>query len=102
MRQDELYQDFPFAMRCESSDTVVFVPFAKGARYGDVRKTLAALLGRPFLTTGIASYPLGSPRIASGTVTIPFVDTDEVEVDDGPIMRAHILTKLDSGEWATE
>ncbi|CCW61548.1 unnamed protein product [Phytomonas sp. EM1] len=103
MHQDELYQDFPFAIRCESSDTVVFVPFPRGARYGDVRKTLAGLLERPFLTTSIAPYPADGPRsIAPGTVLTPFVDSDVIVVDDGPILRAHILTPNGSGEWVTE
>lgn len=56
MANQRLHDEFPLLVRCESSDTVVFVACPRGGRYGDVRKTLAGLLQRPFATTHIAPF----------------------------------------------
>lgn len=68
----------------------------KGGRYGDVRKTLAGLLQRPFAEVAIA---------ANRTSDVPqLLDNDElVPVESGDsIIMARILKHNEKGVWVFE
>lgn len=95
MNQAKLFQDFACSVRCESTHTIVFVACPKGGRYGDVRKTLAGLLQRPFTSVHIAPQDVTTPQ--------PFDDDRVVEsADNEVIIPARILKATDHGEWAFE
>lgn len=107
MNQDKLYQDFPIAIRCESTDTVVFVAVPVGARYGDVRKTLGALINRPYASVNIGPFPeANSPRgwkkSPAGTVVMPFNPDQDVVDYNQEMLRAQILVRNEAGEWVAE
>lgn len=95
MNQTKLFQDFACSVRCESSTTIVFVACPKGGRYGDVRKTLAGLLQRPFNSIHIAPPHSNAP--------VPFDDDRVVEsADNEVIVLARILKTTEQGEWNFE
>lgn len=107
MNQDKLYQDFPVAVRCESADTVVFVVVPRGARYGDVRKTLGALTQRPYASIHIGPIPqLGSQlapkKTAPGTEITPFNVDETVPEQNSGMLRAQILARNSEGTWVAE
>ncbi|KAL7696544.1 hypothetical protein N2W54_006270 [Lotmaria passim] len=95
MNQTKLFHDFACSVRCESSTTIVFVACPKGGRYGDVRKTLAGLLQRPF-----NSIHIGPPL---GKTPEPFDDDQVVESSNNEvIIEARILKATEQGEWVVE
>lgn len=95
MNQTKLFHDFACSVRCESSNTIVFVACPKGGRYGDVRKTLAGLLQRPFTSVHIAPPDVTAP--------LPFDDDRVVESSDNEvIVPARILKSTEQGDWAFE
>lgn len=104
MNQDKLYQDFPQAVRCESSEAVIFVAIPNGARCGDVRKTLAGILVRPYSSINIAPFP---PQLTpedmpqSGIPAIPYDENDYVPDSVNALLRAQILMRDDAGGWVT-
>ncbi|KAG5498804.1 hypothetical protein JKF63_03093 [Porcisia hertigi] len=95
MDQTKLFKDFACSVRCESKNTVVFVACPKGGRYGDVRKTLAGLLQRPFNSVHVAA--------AIGDFAVP-LDDDQVVKPEGNevIVPARILRATEQGEWEFE
>lgn len=95
MNQTKLFQDFAHSVRCESSTTIVFVACPKGGRYGDVRKTLAGLLQRPFNSIHIAP--------PDGNAAVPFDDDQVVESPENEvILQARILKATEQGDWVFE
>ncbi|KAG5472904.1 hypothetical protein GH5_02871 [Leishmania sp. Ghana 2012 LV757] len=95
MDQTKLFQDFACSVRCESKNTVVFVACPKGGRYGDVRKTLAGLLQRPFNSVHVA------PPV--GDFAVPLDDDQVVEpTENEVIVPARILKATEQGGWEFE
>lgn len=100
---DKFYQAFPLSVRCESQDQIVYVACPRGARFGDVRKTLATILERPFLGVNLAP----DTEAPSGSAATPYNGDSLVEgeeaFDDGVISRARILVRNRAGDgWELE
>lgn len=79
----------------------MFVACPRGGRYGDVRKTLAALLQRPFTSISIA--PKAPATIApTSQPVVPFEDSDLVPEDKGTILTVRIVGRSEPGDWVLE
>ncbi|CAD2217959.1 hypothetical protein AGDE_04243 [Angomonas deanei] len=100
MENDNLREHYPISVKCNGSDAVVFVSCPRGGRFGDVRKTLAGLLQRPFHTINIAPH---SPEYVINRPIEPY-DSAELVPEDryGTIIEASTLKLNDAGEWVLE
>eukprot|EP00796_Vickermania_ingenoplastis_P006048 gene6048-4349_t len=88
--------DFPLCVKCVSSHTTVFVACPLQCRYGDVRKTLATLLHRPFASVNIA--PMEDDRDHAG----PFPGDAPVPQEEREgFLTACILRRGDNGAWSS-
>lgn len=96
-------EDFPNCAKCTGDDLVVFVACPEKCRFGDVRKTLAAILNTPFASINLGphgsdtvlgtSYPSG---IFPGDDLVPWEKSPK---GSGEFVLA-ILKRDSEGGWA--
>lgn len=95
-------EDFPFCAKCTGKDLVVFVACPPKCRFGDVRKTLAALLNTPFSSINIG--PHGGDTVLSTTYPSGIFPGDdlvpwEMSLKGSGELGLVILKRDNEGTW---